>query len=421
MTAHGETYSIEKIPADGSCLFHCFKRTFNYPQTVDDYRNLLVDLIAKIGIQPSYLNTDSYEEYATRIRNPLYWGGEIEVSLLAHYHQVNVVVLDLTTGKLLPHPPSGILFDESLNAASDTCDRLFLVYNGTHYEIFYSTDANQKQKFLFPPEDVMVGEQVMKCYNHFATFTHSQSNRSSENKTPRVPSEEKVVSEKLTDEFLQLNKRIQKMAVGDHQKSPTLTTSVEKTHAIKLTFPMYLVCNSQSTQVHDITCTEFVAAVYYHIKKENAATVRKKLTVFREEGMADFFLSIQLAVGWLSSASLFSSSFDIDLSSITLTDYPTENESTYMMRFLILTAAWACRLIEVRLKKDNYAIIQCKLATGSIYYSYHHPTDDNNLFQYYMKVFNITTQEVKELETENHTYYGSYLSEDSDDEPMQFR
>jgi hypothetical protein len=218
----------------------------------------------------------------------------------------------------------------------------------------------------------------------------------------------------------QLEDQIQNILLEDREESLPLAATAEKTRHTTLTFPIHLVSKSQSAPWRNIPWKDFEAVVTTQIKQENAANHRKKLIVFREGAMTELFLSIKRMVGWEKSASLFSSASDINLDLITVTQYPTNHRSSvYMVRFLILAAAWARHLIEVRLKEDDYETIRRKLATSSIYYSYRHPTGDNILFQHYMKVFEITTQSVQQYETEGHTYYGSYLSEDSEDQESE--
>lgn len=90
-------------------------------------RNIIADAVK--SDQESFSEVvlgKSNDDYCLWIQNPNSWGGAIEVSILANFYKMEVAVIDTQSGTI-------IKFGEDKNFPH----RVFLIYDGIHYDPLY--------------------------------------------------------------------------------------------------------------------------------------------------------------------------------------------------------------------------------------------------------------------------------------------
>ncbi|KAL4437852.1 hypothetical protein ABPG74_001023 [Tetrahymena malaccensis] len=118
------------IPADNNCLFSSviYALERNKPQQSTkpiDLRKYIASVILKPNSEYDEVVLEkSKSEYATWIQQETSWGGAIEVKILSEKYNVEMVVINIQTGKA-----------EHFGQDLKTNDRIFLLYDGIHYDI----------------------------------------------------------------------------------------------------------------------------------------------------------------------------------------------------------------------------------------------------------------------------------------------
>ncbi|KAG6960535.1 hypothetical protein JG687_00008177 [Phytophthora cactorum] len=115
------------MPADNSCLFHSIGYALGKGREGNGpvMRQLIKDTILADPEKYSevFLGRPVYE-YCAWIMDDKSWGGEIELSILSTYYQVEMVVFDVTS-------MSRLCYGEDQGFTQ----RLFLLYDGIHYDL----------------------------------------------------------------------------------------------------------------------------------------------------------------------------------------------------------------------------------------------------------------------------------------------
>ncbi|CAF1462467.1 unnamed protein product [Adineta steineri] len=169
-TASGE-HSVQfilrrqQVPGDGSCLFNALNFLINdgnFDVHNADNANLqLRHQIAHIIEEQPDIYTGSVlgrppEDYVQWIRNTNSWGGAIEIGVFAEAYQIEVRVLNLTTGRIIPIGPS--------NATRYA----YVTWNRTHFEPIYLQNLfTQNRTAIFERGDYLSNkdEQVKKRFH----------------------------------------------------------------------------------------------------------------------------------------------------------------------------------------------------------------------------------------------------------------
>ncbi|KAI8911063.1 ubiquitin thioesterase OTU1-like protein [Gorgonomyces haynaldii] len=123
------TLCVRVMKDDNSCLF----RSISYLMTKDpeqhaDYRQLVANVIMS---DPDRYNAvflgRSNQEYCQWILNPKSWGGAIEISIFSEQLQMEIISLDVSTGRM-------DRFGEGTYKSS-----AFVMYSGIHYDAIVLT------------------------------------------------------------------------------------------------------------------------------------------------------------------------------------------------------------------------------------------------------------------------------------------
>ncbi|OQR90753.1 ubiquitin thioesterase OTU1-like protein [Achlya hypogyna] len=139
------TFKRKVIAGDNSCLFNAIgfclgKGATNNGQTM---RKVVVDAILR---SPDQYNTiflgRPVDEYCAWILDDKSWGGEIELSILSAHFRIEMLVFDVIS-------MSRLCYGEDQGFTQ----RLFLLYDGIHYDAITEVDARGHDKTLFAIND----------------------------------------------------------------------------------------------------------------------------------------------------------------------------------------------------------------------------------------------------------------------------
>uniref|UniRef100_U5EMM2 Ubiquitin thioesterase OTU n=1 Tax=Corethrella appendiculata TaxID=1370023 RepID=U5EMM2_9DIPT len=134
------------VPADNSCLFTSigFVLTGKVDSDNSQYmRQVIADYVNqdKVEYNEGVLGRPN-DEYCAWILQPESWGGAIEVSILSQYHGIEIDVVDITNAIINR-------FGEDKNYGM----RVFLLFDGIHYDPLYLESTSGPPKTIFPIED----------------------------------------------------------------------------------------------------------------------------------------------------------------------------------------------------------------------------------------------------------------------------
>lgn len=149
------------IDADNSCLFNAIGYLIHGKATFSSFDpNFYRQVIAGIVLsQPSYYTKELLEkppeEYATWIMDKSSWGGEIELSILSTYLDIEIAVCDIMSTTLLLYKSV-----ESSNQHADTCRnpyRIYVLYDGVHYDaIIAMNNGSEITRFSSDEQDMKI-------------------------------------------------------------------------------------------------------------------------------------------------------------------------------------------------------------------------------------------------------------------------
>jgi len=127
------------VPSDNSCLFtsvtYCL--TGALPNALEEGSGFLRDLIANTVAADTTRFSEAMlgrpnAEYVEWIKKPESWGGGIELAILAEFYSIQISVLDTQSLHISN-------FGEDRNYSQ----RIFLIYDGIHYDPLYFEPFNQ--------------------------------------------------------------------------------------------------------------------------------------------------------------------------------------------------------------------------------------------------------------------------------------
>jgi len=151
------------IDADNSCLFNAIgylihgKTNFSSFDPTD-YRQVIAGIVLS---QPSYYTKELLEknphEYADWIMNKDSWGGEIELSILSTYLNIEIAVCDIMSVTLLHY--------KSMESSSQHTDRnpyrIYVLYDGVHYDAVIAM-KNGSEITRFSSDDRAIESEVLE-------------------------------------------------------------------------------------------------------------------------------------------------------------------------------------------------------------------------------------------------------------------
>ena len=162
LNSHG--LKIERIDADGSCLFSSFARHFTHSDGVlmsaADMRGRAVQYMAANPDDYSpFIDTDAYpngfSDYCNRMLKPSTWGSQLEIQALSQSLGVNVYVFQ-TGGKATVKM---VNFDES------TAQCVTVSYHdGEHYNTVARVDLEKPALTVTELENMLKGAEEAKSY-----------------------------------------------------------------------------------------------------------------------------------------------------------------------------------------------------------------------------------------------------------------
>uniref|UniRef100_A0A7S2TGW4 Ubiquitin thioesterase OTU n=1 Tax=Lotharella oceanica TaxID=641309 RepID=A0A7S2TGW4_9EUKA len=118
------------IPDDNSCLFTAVGYACETPPSMghaSTLRQVCASLVIASGYTEAFLGKPP-NQYSQEIMNPSKWGGGIELAMLSQYYQMEITAVDVMT--LKPY-----IYSEGKGYKM----RVYLVYNGIHYDVVSGT------------------------------------------------------------------------------------------------------------------------------------------------------------------------------------------------------------------------------------------------------------------------------------------
>ncbi|KAJ2952187.1 hypothetical protein O0L34_g4467 [Tuta absoluta] len=155
------------VPSDNSCLFTSIGFVLN--GQIDTSAHTLMRQIIAMEVASDH---DTYNEgvlgrpnteYCVWIQQPTSWGGAIEVAILSRFYGIEMAVVD-TLNAIINR------FGEDQNYGQ----RVFLLFDGVHYDPLYLEQADGGIQTIFPMEDMDIyneAEQLAKEAKSSRQFT----------------------------------------------------------------------------------------------------------------------------------------------------------------------------------------------------------------------------------------------------------
>ncbi|CAL1277084.1 unnamed protein product [Larinioides sclopetarius] len=143
------------VPSNNSCLFTSIYFILSNGNMDLDKSNELRNIIADVVRNNTEKYTTAFlgkpnQEYCEWIQNPAHWGGAIELAILSEHFKLEIVAID--TLSLIAHR-----FGENNNYK----DRVFLIYDGIHYDPLVLELDNTTQT-MFPASDLRPMEMAIE-------------------------------------------------------------------------------------------------------------------------------------------------------------------------------------------------------------------------------------------------------------------
>ena len=143
----------QRIAPDGSCLFSSIDFLTSNGQLRADAPAELREICALTILGDSekysqvYLEKDP-QDYASFIRSPSEYGGEVEILILAQLKQVIISVVSLQSLTILTYSPE--------TDGVKSLKRIYILYNGQHYDALVGSDG----KFQFDESETDVVDKL---------------------------------------------------------------------------------------------------------------------------------------------------------------------------------------------------------------------------------------------------------------------
>ncbi|CAH4035617.1 ubiquitin thioesterase OTU1 [Pieris brassicae] len=155
------------VPSDNSCLFTSigFVLNGNVDTTVHTLMRQIIGMEVA-GDQETYNEAmlgKPNAEYCAWIQQPSSWGGAIEVAILSRFYGIEMAVVD-TLNAIINR------FGEDKNYGQ----RVFLLFDGVHYDPLYLEQSDGGIQTVFPAEDMDIykeAEQLAKEAKSSRQFT----------------------------------------------------------------------------------------------------------------------------------------------------------------------------------------------------------------------------------------------------------
>ncbi|CAH2071828.1 unnamed protein product, partial [Iphiclides podalirius] len=141
------------VPPDNSCLFTSIGFVLN--GNVDTTVHTLMRQIIAMEVASDH---ETYSEamlgkpnaeYCTWIQQPSSWGGAIEVAILSRFYGIEMAVVD-TLNAIINR------FGEDKNYGQ----RVFLLFDGVHYDPLYLEQSDGGVQTIFPSEDMAIYKEA---------------------------------------------------------------------------------------------------------------------------------------------------------------------------------------------------------------------------------------------------------------------
>lgn len=135
---------LKEIPSDNSCLFNAV--AFTLEKTMELAPILRQTVASIIESDPSAYNDALLgkppPQYVDWILKPSSWGGGVELQILSDYYQCEMAAIDVQTLNVYIY-----------GSEKHFSKRIYLIYNGIHYDTVVGVTQDDKQQSVFDPQD----------------------------------------------------------------------------------------------------------------------------------------------------------------------------------------------------------------------------------------------------------------------------
>ncbi|KAG4076631.1 hypothetical protein HA402_001918 [Bradysia odoriphaga] len=145
----------QTVPSDNSCLFTSIG--FVLKGKVDTschpmMREIIAQHVAndKESYNEAILGKPN-DEYCAWIQKPETWGGAIEVSILSSHYGIEIDVVDVTSGVI-----------SRFGEDKDFGSRVFLLFDGIHYDALYLESSVDPVRTIFPVSDETIAVRAQQ-------------------------------------------------------------------------------------------------------------------------------------------------------------------------------------------------------------------------------------------------------------------
>lgn len=123
------------IAADNSCLFNSIRYLLQLTDADADYlRQIVANVIVS---DPKTYNAEFLDkdpkDYVAWIMKSEHWGGEIEISILSSFFEIEIAVIDIRSTIILPY-----------GQGKGYSKKILLLYDGIHYDALVQRDRRRK-------------------------------------------------------------------------------------------------------------------------------------------------------------------------------------------------------------------------------------------------------------------------------------
>ena len=129
------------IDADNSCLYNCFGYLLLRSLCMS---TRLREVCSKVAADESEKYNSAVlgreiDDYKVWVTKPDTWGGEVEISILSAYFNIGVGVVDIRTNQIY-------LYNCKYDNNEGSEERIYLLYDGIHYDALVKTVESNEQK-----------------------------------------------------------------------------------------------------------------------------------------------------------------------------------------------------------------------------------------------------------------------------------
>jgi len=154
-TEHVDEVLPHEVPADNSCLFHAVAYLMDLSGTItaDTLRRLVADRMSgepERWAEVAIAENRTVDAYTAWITNPSSWGGFVDLIVLSECFQTQISVVSLDGLAWTHYPDDANLYER----------RVYLLYNGVHYDAIVGTSGGNELRSFSPHDETLQAKVI---------------------------------------------------------------------------------------------------------------------------------------------------------------------------------------------------------------------------------------------------------------------